>query len=52
VAGVSTLTWEQRKPTWLIFGLIPTAWATAFFPGNRIPGERVPGNRDLGARED
>jgi len=35
VAGVSTLTWEQRKPTWLIFGLIPTAWATAFVPGER-----------------
>jgi hypothetical protein len=35
VAGVSTLTWEQRKPTWLIFGLISTAWATAFVPGER-----------------
>ncbi len=34
-AGVSTLTWEQRKPTWLIFGLISTAWATAFVPGER-----------------
>lgn len=30
VTGVSTLTWEQRKPTWLIFGLIMSAWATAF----------------------
>jgi len=39
VAGVSTLTWEQRKPTWLIFSLIPTAWATAFLPGERVPGE-------------
>ena len=37
VVGVSTLTWEQRKPTWLIFGLIPTAWATAFIPGEREP---------------
>jgi O-antigen ligase len=35
VVGVSTLTWEQRKPTWLIFGLIPTAWATAFVPEER-----------------
>lgn len=35
VAGVSTLTWEQRKPTWLIFGLISAAWATAFVPGER-----------------
>ena len=35
VAGVSTLTWEQRKPTWLIFGLIMTAWATAFVPGEQ-----------------
>jgi hypothetical protein len=35
VAGVSTLTWEQRKPTWLIFALISTAWATAFVPGER-----------------
>jgi len=35
VAGVSTLTWEQRKPTWLIFGLISTAWARAFVPGER-----------------
>ena len=35
IVGVSTLTWEQRKPTWLIFGLITTAWATAFIPGER-----------------
>jgi heme/copper-type cytochrome/quinol oxidase subunit 4 len=35
VVGVSTLTWEQRKPTWLIFSLISTAWATAFVPGER-----------------
>jgi O-antigen ligase len=25
-AGVMTLTWEHRKPTWLIFALIMTAW--------------------------
>ena len=31
-AGVSTLTWEQRKPTWLLFALITTAWAQAFWP--------------------
>jgi O-antigen ligase len=35
IAGVSTLTWEQRKPTWLIFGLIMTAWARAFAPGEQ-----------------
>lgn len=29
-AGVSTLTWEHRKPTWLIFALIMTAWARAW----------------------
>ena len=29
-AGVSTLTWETRKPTWLLFALIMTAWAQAF----------------------
>ncbi len=29
-AGVSTLTWEHRKPTWLIFALIMTAWAGAW----------------------
>ncbi len=28
--GVSTLTWEHRKPTWLILALITTAWARAF----------------------
>lgn len=30
--GVSTLTWENRKPTWLVFALIMTAWARAYFP--------------------
>jgi O-antigen ligase len=29
-AGVSTLTWEHRKPGWLIFALIMTQWAFAF----------------------
>ncbi len=28
--GVFTLTWEHRKPTWLMFALIMTAWARAF----------------------
>jgi hypothetical protein len=27
VTGVSTLTWEHYKPTWLIFSLIMTQWA-------------------------
>lgn len=31
-AGVLTLTWENRKPTWLLFALILTAWAHAFRP--------------------
>ncbi len=29
-AGVSTLTWEHRKPGWLIFALIMAHWALAF----------------------
>lgn len=29
VAGVSTLTWEQNKPTWLLFALATTEWARA-----------------------
>jgi O-antigen ligase len=36
-AGVSTLTWEHRKPGWLIFALIMTQWALAF----RQPEERA-----------
>jgi O-antigen ligase len=28
--GASTLTWEHRKPTWLIAGLVMTQWARAF----------------------
>ena len=30
--GVSTLTWEHRKPTWLMIALITTEWARAFRP--------------------
>ncbi|MFN3326201.1 MAG: O-antigen ligase family protein [Bryobacteraceae bacterium] len=30
--GVSTLTWEHRKPGWLIFALIMAAWARSFEP--------------------
>ena len=26
-AGVSTLTWEQNKPTWLLLALATTEWA-------------------------
>jgi len=29
-AGVSTLSWETRKPAWLIFALIAVAWARAW----------------------
>jgi O-antigen ligase len=28
--GASTLTWEHRKPAWLLFGLLTTQWACAF----------------------
>jgi len=31
-AGVSTLTWEHRKPSWLLFALITTCWALSFRP--------------------
>jgi O-antigen ligase len=33
--SVSTLTWEHRKPTWLLFGLIMASWALTFRPGER-----------------
>lgn len=33
--GVCTLTWEHRKPTWLLMALITTAWARAFWPPER-----------------
>jgi O-antigen ligase len=28
--GAATLTWEHRKPTWLLFALIMTEWTRAF----------------------
>ena len=31
-AGVSTLTWEHRKPTWLLFALTTTCWELSFRP--------------------
>jgi len=30
VAGASLLTWEHRKPSWLLFALIMAGWARAF----------------------
>jgi O-antigen ligase len=30
--GVTTLTWEHRKPVWFIAALITTAWARSFRP--------------------
>lgn len=35
--AVLTVVWEHRKPTWLIFALIMTAWARAFRPEDRKP---------------
>jgi O-antigen ligase len=35
--GVSTLTWENRKPTWLLIALLLTAWARSFLPRERGP---------------
>jgi O-antigen ligase len=32
--GAFTLTWEHRKPTWLLFALIMTAWIRAWRNGN------------------
>ncbi len=34
VTGVSTLTWEQYKPTWLIMALIMTEWARSYWPAH------------------
>ncbi len=34
-AGVSTLTWEHRKPGWLIFALIMTEWSRSFWPARK-----------------
>jgi hypothetical protein len=33
--GVSTLTWEHYKPTWLIMALIATQWARAYWPAGK-----------------
>lgn len=30
--GATTLTWEHRKPGWLLFGLIMTEWARSYWP--------------------
>ena len=35
--GVSTLTWEQYKPTWLVVALITTEWARSYWPARRQP---------------
>jgi O-antigen ligase len=35
IVGVSTLTWEHRKPTWLLFALIMAQWALLFRPAER-----------------
>jgi O-antigen ligase len=35
--AVLTVTWEHRKPTWLIFALIAAAWARAFQPEELEP---------------
>jgi O-antigen ligase len=35
--GITTLTWEQRKPGWLLFGLIMTEWARSFWPAAESP---------------
>ena len=35
IVGVSTLTWEPRKPTWLLFASIMAGWALIFHPGER-----------------
>ena len=35
IVGVSTLTWEHRKPTWLLFASIMAGWALIFQPGER-----------------
>ena len=35
--GVSTLTWEQYKPTWLLMALIMTGWAASGQGGEPLP---------------
>jgi O-antigen ligase len=34
-AGVSTLTWEHYKPTWLLFALASTEWARSWWKAER-----------------
>jgi O-antigen ligase len=42
--GASDLTWEQRKPTWVIFGLLIAVAATKFVPETRSFGaQALPG---------
>ena len=43
--GAMGLTWEQRKPTWFIFGLLIAFGATKLSPQTRSLGRRVPGQR-------
>jgi O-antigen ligase len=38
--GVSTLTWENRKPTWFLFGLL-AAWLTATIPSQKRNGSHA-----------
>ena len=35
--GVCTLSWEHRKPGWLLLALITCAWARAFWPRPDLP---------------
>lgn len=43
--GASDLTWEQRKPTWVIFGLLIAVAATKFAPEARSSWRRaLPGD--------
>ncbi len=35
--GITTLSWEHRKPGWLLFGLIMTEWARSFRPPSESP---------------
>ena len=47
--GVSTLTWEHFKPTWLIMALITTEWARSF--GARAKADEDSGSGDSGHSE-
>jgi len=44
-AGALTLTWEHRKPTWLLFALIMSQWAFAFRAAECPPAEHRPAQR-------